>query len=98
MTTPTTQPFHVKLPVFEFSGGVRGILVSARVGPTGMANAVLFCSDGTQKTILMQTSRIQKATQHGPFVVLIEQQGVSGTALENLTTGGLVGPDGMPIG
>lgn len=98
MNAPTVQPFHVKLPVFEFAGGVRGILVSAQVGPTGMANAVLFCSDGTQKSILMQTSRIQKATQHGPFVVLIEQRGVSGTALDNLTTGGLVSPDGTPIG
>jgi len=89
-------PFHVKLPVRTFEGGVRGMLIHAGVPHTNAdyCKATFFCDDSKVRTVQMLTRQAQALSANGPFVVLHEVDGDAGDAAGAL---GIISPDGTPL-
>lgn len=83
--------FHVRLPVFNLQGGMRGILVYARVHepPDGHATVHLFREDGKYIPTVMALPIVQAASQNGPFVNLME--------VTERAPLGLIDPNGKPL-
>lgn len=87
--------FLVKLPMFQLDGGVRGLMVTARVLPNGVdADVTLYCDDGRTVGVKMAAARVLYAAKNGPFVALTEVKGVGSDIKGGV---GIVGPDGRPL-
>lgn len=86
--------YVVKFPVFNLSPTQRGVLLVAKVLPPGThAEATLLTDDGKMISMSMEVARLQRAAQHGPYVVLAEVKGARGDDLPGL----IVGANGKPL-
>lgn len=89
-----TQPFFMKLPVFQLENGERGLLIASKiVQGAPSAVATLFTNTGRQIELTMEVRRLIKAAQEGPFVLLHEVAGAAESA-----PGLIVGANGKPLG
>jgi hypothetical protein len=87
--------FFMKAPVFMLEGGVRALLVYAKIDPLtpNTVQAILHRTDGKQIGLAMDIGRATRAQRNGPFVLLAEVEGTAG----HIRPGTIIGLDGQPL-